>query len=366
MVFQLDQLIVPKETFQSMLDFLPYPFLISEFRNGVFTNMYLNQKFDDEIGYTLKEIPTIEDWFNVAYPDTAYRDKIIFDWGHEAIESKRKGLNYILLKARIQTKKSGRQWYEVKSSTFGRFQLVAFVNINDVLSRKEELEWKRENQSKMLSILGHDLRQPLLNLLSITQMASTAEINQQEFMKLVEKVNKKTLQVVEFLETTLQWTKLNFDKINVRHEVIDLEQALPAVMQNFYDSCEAKKIKLTLTIEEKKLTATTDPEILAIVIRNLISNAIKFTPNGGTILVRSWRSGNVVYVSVKDSGIGMSQDRIEKVLSDEYTSQTGTQQEKGLGIGLKLCRDILRKASGKLEIESKPGQGTQMTVSFSV
>src|SRR5688572_22372704 len=152
-MFHFDELTVPKETFQLMLDFLPYPFLISEFRNGVFTNMYLNEKFTGELGYTLEEIPTMEDWFNAAYPNTTYREKVIFDWGHQAIDSKKKGLNYILLKARIQTKKNGQQWYEVKSSTFGRYQLVAFVNIDAVVSGKEELELKRENQNKMLSIL---------------------------------------------------------------------------------------------------------------------------------------------------------------------------------------------------------------------
>lgn len=134
-MFQLDEQIVPKEMLQQVLDFLPYPFLMAEFRNGVFTNVYLNQKFRDEIGYTLKEIPTIEDWFKAAYPDDTYREKVIFDWGHQGIESKKKGLNYVLLKARIQTKKSGPQWYEVKSSTFGRYQLVAFVNINSLLDK---------------------------------------------------------------------------------------------------------------------------------------------------------------------------------------------------------------------------------------
>jgi hypothetical protein len=134
-MFHFDELVVPKETFQLMLDFLPYPFLISEFRNGVFTNMYLNEKFREEIGYTLEEIPTIEDWFNVAYPDATYREKVIFDWGHQGIDAKKKGLNYILLKAKIQTKKSEQQWYEVKSSTFGRYHLVAFVNINSLLEK---------------------------------------------------------------------------------------------------------------------------------------------------------------------------------------------------------------------------------------
>ena len=136
-MFHFDELTVPKETFQLMLDFLPYPFLISEFRNGVYTNMYLNEKFREEIGYTLEEVPTIEDWFNAAYPDPAYRDKVIFDWGHQAIDSKKKGLNYVLLKARIKTKKSGLQWYEVKSSTFGRYQLVAFVNIDSFVENRK-------------------------------------------------------------------------------------------------------------------------------------------------------------------------------------------------------------------------------------
>lgn len=357
----VDNFRIDKKILQRILDFLPYPFLVAEFRNGIHTNIYLNQKFILEIGYTLSEILTIDDWFNKAYPDPHYRDEVMKSWGMLYQLAQRKRNNSVVMKALIHTLSKGDKWYEVKSSIFGRVQLVAFVDVHEAMSREKELSRLNENKNKTLSILSHDLRGPIASLHEISKLALGHNLTQEEFFTLVRNVNEKSFQMLEFLDTTLLWTKSNFDNISVCVDAVDVKKIINSIFSIYGDSFRFKNLAVTYT-EQPDMKLLSDPAILTIVIRNLISNAIKFTPEGGSITITSQRQGEACIISVSDTGIGMTSGVLLEILSDNYTSRKGTQQEKGLGIGLKICRELLKKINGRLEIKSTPGQGTVMNV----
>src|SRR6478736_3119602 len=133
----LDNFRIDKKTLQRIFDFLPYPLLVAEFRNGTHTNIYANQKFNEEIGYAIAEIPTIDDWFEKAYPDPAYRDQVMKSWGMLYQVAQRKREDSVSMKAIIHTRNRKDRWYEVKSSIFGRVQLVAFIDIHDVMPKSD-------------------------------------------------------------------------------------------------------------------------------------------------------------------------------------------------------------------------------------
>lgn len=357
----LDNFRIDKKILQRILDFLPYPFLIAEFRNGTHTNIYTNQKFAKEIGYTIAEIPTIDDWFEKAYPDPDYRDQIMKSWGMLYQVAQRKREDSVVMKANIHTRNKGDKWYEVKSSIFGRVQLIAFIDIQAVMLKEKELSRLNENKDKTLSILSHDLRGPIASLHQLSKMALNHQLTQEEFTLLVRNVSEKTFQVLEFLDTTLLWTKSNFDKVGTTIEIVDVGKTINEILLIYEDSIRNKKLNVLQTLKEG-LQITSDPSILAIVIRNLISNAIKFTQEGGSIIISYRQDETAHIISVKDNGIGMTNATINEILSDNYTSSAGTQQEKGLGIGLKICHDLLKKINSRLHIESTPGQGTVMHV----
>ncbi|HEX5171265.1 MAG TPA: HAMP domain-containing sensor histidine kinase [Cyclobacteriaceae bacterium] len=360
-MLRFDQFAIPRKSLQQILDFLPYPFLISEYKEGTYLNIFLNEKFHDEIGYSLQEIPLIEDWFKMAYPDPSYRAEVMKGWNDLAVESRNKGLNYILMKALVHTKEHGDRWYEVKSSTLGNYQLVAFVNVHEFAMKEEELEKTGENQNKMLSILSHDLRGPLSNLNSLVQMTLNEHITQEEFRNIAQSISERSSQALEFLDTTLLWTKSNFDKVTVKTEEVRIANIVKSVLSLFDRACENKKIGLSTAVDTD-MVIHSDSEILTIVLRNLISNAVKFTPDGGKIMVRSWKESESIFLAVQDSGVGMNEDTINRILNDQYASKVGTHAEKGLGIGLKLCRDLLKKIGGSIIIESKLDEGTLMKV----
>jgi signal transduction histidine kinase len=349
------------ESVTDILNFLPYPFLIATVSGGTLVQSFLNRQFLDEIGYTLDEIPTIDDWFRLAYPDINYRLSIQTSWMKMIREAQKEGEKHVTTHARIFTKKNGYQWFEVKSSLRASgYQFVSFVNIDGVIKKEEELGKANDNKNKMLSILSHDLRSAMINLFSLANLAATKTLSATEFETYALHVKERSAIALELLDTTVQWTKTNFEGIQLVKQSIDVNAIIKNILTSD-DSHQKKNIHITLSLHPE-IKPHADSGILTIIIRNIISNAIKFTPPGGTVELKSWRSENRYFLSVIDSGTGMSLNLIAGILSDQYSPTTGTLREKGSGIGLTLCRDLLRKIDGILTIESVMGAGTDVRI----
>lgn len=343
-----------------MVDFLPYPFLIAEFRDKTYYVIYANQKFLEEIGYTCAEIPTIHDWFNRAYPDTSYREGVVMEWNDRVNQAKIEGKDYVMMKVSIHTKKGEDVWYEVKSSLSDKIQLVAFVNIQEGIEKEKELKRLNENKNHTLSILTHDLRTPIASLHSLAQLAMSADLSHEEFVVLTKALHDKSQQVIDLLDTTLLWTKSNFDKIVVKIQKVNLPEVIKKILALYESSYESKRIRITLDLNGT--WPTSDTGIITIVIRNLLSNAIKFTAEEGQITIRSYQEGNACMISVQDSGTGMSEETVNKIMADQFNPSGGAHKEKGYGIGLQLCRQLLEKVEGRMEIESEIGKGTLVKI----
>lgn len=349
-----------KNTIEQLLNFLPYPFIVAESRGNTYQLIHINQKFIDEIGYTLEDVPTIDDWFAHAYPNEGYRKEVKETWVQRYESSKREGKGSVQMSVIIQTKSQGKRWYEVKASLFDQFQMVAFVNIHDVIIKEEELKRLNENNTQVLSVLAHDLRSPIHNLHALTRMALKEDLSRDEFNHLIEKQYEKTSQTLDLLDTTLYWAKSNFNAIRIQAIEVDLKSIVESVLKVYENSCKAKNLSISLALASNTLVA--DPEVLSILLRNLISNAIKFTPEGGGISISSTWEGKQFLIGVNDTGIGMTPEMIDKIKSYTYSSSLGTHQERGYGIGLQLCQQLVRQINGKLYIESAPGKGTHAMV----
>lgn len=347
---------------ERILDFLPYPFIVSELQGSTYVNIHANKKFVEEIGYTLSEIPNIDAWFVKAYPEPMYRAAIINGWNTLIADALTKGEDSVLMRVIIHTKFNGDKWYEVKSSVSNSMQLVAFVNITEVMTKERELERLNENKNQTLSILAHDVRGPLSNLNTMTRWMLEGNFERDEFLERLSKINEKSSQVLEFIDTTLLWTRSNFNSVVIKIEIVDLKQMLEKILKVYENVYQGKHLIITQRHEAE--TIITDNEILTIILRNLISNAIKFSNERGTITISSRTQGETVSICVTDTGIGMSADVLNKIQFDHYESTLGTREEKGLGIGLKLCRQLLRKIDGTMAFISQPGLGTQVTITL--
>jgi two-component system sensor histidine kinase/response regulator len=223
------------------------------------------------------------------------------------------------------------------------------------------LEEDNKTKNKLLSIISHDLRTPLVNTKGILNLVNQGMVPKEEADLLLQQLETQYIGTTSLLDNLLFWIKGQMngqdnDKVKVNLfllvKALEDEQRLPLIN---------KKIRLLNNVS-KDITIIAEKEMLRIVCRNLISNAIKFTNEHGHIELDSRIQGDTLYLTVKDSGIGMTKETIEKVNAKMYYNTTGTSFEKGSGFGLMLCRDLIAKHNGDLVIESEPGKGSEFTV----
>lgn len=360
MSISFNHLVIDRIEFEKTLDFLPYPFVIAELTEGTYQVIYVNQKFIDEVGYICEEISTIDDWYTNVYPDSRYRQEVRSAWTEKFAEAQREGRDFVQMKVLIHTKNNGDKWYEIKSSITGNLQLAALVNIHEVVSKEKELRKVNENKNNILSILTHDLRSPIITLHSLTELALQKKLSQQEFFEIIRTLNEKSRKTLDLLDTTLLWARANFDTLIVSYKEVDLKQIVHSVLAVYESSLVDKRLSVTVEIENAPLRA--DPDVIMILFRNILSNAIKYTPEGGSIVIGATLRVGVFTLFVKDTGIGLSHQQLEKIRALGAFSTAGTNAERGFGIGLKLCMQLVRKIKGELTFESEPGKGTRASV----
>jgi len=167
----------------------------------------------------------------------------------------------------------------------------------------------------------------------------------------------------ELMENLLQWAKFQMQSNNIHPQNLDINNTVHEVIQLLHLQFDAKKI----TVERKTDLNTpvwADKDIVNLVLRNLVSNAIKFTPEKGRIIVGTHQSSSFAEIYVKDSGMGIAKEDMAKINSNSFYSSNGTNSEGGTGLGLMLCKEYLAKSNGHLMIESEPGVGS--TFSFTL
>lgn len=215
-----------------------------------------------------------------------------------------------------------------------------------------------KTKDKLLSIISHDIRSPLSSLRGMLSIAQSGNVTTDEFAKLTTRIGSQLDSVYEDLGNLLQWTQSQLQGLNVKPEKFDLKAVTDDVVDLFQTTAKAKNISLRNKINEVTYVVA-DINHVRIILRNFISNAIKFSGEGGTIELFMSDQGDMVKVSVKDNGTGISEEDVPKLFnSSAHFSRSGTANEKGMGVGLLLTKEFVEKNDGKVTVESQQGRGS--------
>lgn len=234
--------------------------------------------------------------------------------------------------------------------------------LNKEISHQNQLlETDNKTKNKLLSIISHDLRTPLVNTKGVLNLVNQGMVPPEEADRLLQLLETQYLGTTSLLDNLLFWIKGQMEGKEDDKVKVMLYSLVKTLQEEHSLPLSKKKIELRNLIDPS-LYIITEKEMIRIVCRNLISNAIKFTNEGGLIELFTDVKGDHLYLTVKDSGIGMTQADIEKVNAKQYYNTTGTSYEKGSGFGLMLCRDLISKAGGDLIIRSAPGKGSEFII----
>jgi signal transduction histidine kinase len=230
--------------------------------------------------------------------------------------------------------------------------------------QRDELNELNRVKDKLFSIIAHDLRSPMIALHNFSTLLDMGDLLPEEQKFLLENVRKTSSNTLETLDILLQWAKSQMAGIIPSPTQINIYELVEKQVRYFQTNIINKNITLINEVKKDDV-AFADRNQIDTVLRNLVNNAIKFTHKGGTITIKSENTNEKLYIGVQDTGIGIPEENIPKILDDKqnFTTQ-GTDKEKGTGLGLSLCKEFIEANQGKINIKSKINEGT--LVSFSL
>jgi len=237
--------------------------------------------------------------------------------------------------------------------------IIAKNNIR-IEKDKLKLEELNETKNKLLSIIAHDLRSPFNSILgfSLLLKENSKDFTEEERDQYLEVIHSSAQSTLVLLNNLLHWARSQTGQLKLSPKKILLSSIFKEIIQLSNSSAVAKQISLVQQNEDD-IEVYTDIDMLKLVLRNLISNAIKFTNPEGKICVSAKRIKDQVEISVSDNGVGMSQDAIDNLFNLSTSETTmGTANEKGSGLGLILCKELIEKQGGKIWVESQLGHGS--------
>ncbi len=235
-----------------------------------------------------------------------------------------------------------------------------------IKEQSEELSLSNKTKDTLFSIIAHDLRSPFTSLLGFSSMLydETKTGNYKNISTYAEQINSATINTYELVDNLLNWSKSQQKSISISPSLINLKETINEILIPLNAKADEKNIKIFVNIDPGT-SVYVDKNILMVIVRNLVSNSLKFTAKNGGITINSINSVENTTINIKDTGKGISKDIIDKLFTDNSAFTTkGTDNEKGSGIGLMLVSDFVKKIGGEVWVKSIINEGS--TFSFTI
>ena len=240
-------------------------------------------------------------------------------------------------------------------------------NVNGQL-QKSEVELKNTNatKDKFFSIIAHDLRSPFSSLLSFSEflIEDIETLDKSETKLFAEKIHEAARSVFSLLENLLQWSRIQSGKIPYNPVSFNISGKINKTIELLSNNAQNKSISIINNCTDGNIVYA-DEDMLSSVIQNLLSNAIKFTKPGGKIVFESRDLNDKLEISLTDNGVGIKEEDLKKLFRlDSHHTTYGTNEEKGSGLGLLLCQEMVERNRGTISVQSKVNEGTTFTFSL--
>ena len=232
-----------------------------------------------------------------------------------------------------------------------------------VEQKNRELETLNNTKEKLFSIVAHDLRSPIAQLKNSLDLVNKEQISTDTFQQISAKLSAEVDQLHTTLDNLLRWSMSQFQGIKATPEKIALSEIIQKKLSLFKQSFEQKNISLKL--EGLDVFVWADRDHVLLIMRNILSNAIKYSYPNGAICIRARVENNNIIIEIADNGMGMNELMLASLFSPGHMlSSTGTSNEKGTGLGLKLCKEFIEKNNGAMWVKSAEQKGTSVFISL--
>lgn len=241
-----------------------------------------------------------------------------------------------------------------------------------VLSQKEEIQSQTEQLSdlnslkdKLFSIISHDLRSPLVSLISLLELTKNENFTKEQFYALIGETQKNVNYTTSLVDNLLRWANSQQKGLKINKSVFYINEIIDSQIKQFNPQSSQKNIQIINNIPiDFEIHA--DKDMIRIVCRNLISNALKFSKEGSEIVISASEKSGFHCITVKDNGVGISKELLKTFFNSQLNSTRGTNNEKGTGLGLILCKDFVELNGGTISAESELEKGSAFMINLPV
>jgi len=324
--------------------------------------VYRSKEWAEMLGYSKKEIDNkCEVWKDLIHPDDRNEVNQIA-LAHETSET-----DTFQVEHRLKTKKGHYKWILnwgkiIEKDAEGNPVRAVGTHLDIDKRKKTEKKLAELNATKdrLFSIIGHDLKNPLSDILGFSSLITKnySDYSPEKVRTFVEYIEQAATRMHDMLENLLRWSRLQREETSFKPEKINLTQLITKNIHQFQIKADSKEISLCCP-EKNTVYAYADKNMIETVIRNLLSNALKYTDKGGEVTIQTAIKNNKITVSVQDTGIGIRvTDKTNLFQPEKQNSTNGTLGEKGTGLGLILCKEIIDIHNEDIWVESEPGKGS--------
>ncbi|WP_229207952.1 sensor histidine kinase [Dyadobacter beijingensis] len=248
-----------------------------------------------------------------------------------------------------------------KASTLEKSKAIELQN-QQIVKQNEELEKLNAEKNKLMSIVAHDLRSPLGSIQNFLELLTQHDLNEEQKLDIENDLLNSTKNTLAMLSKLLDWSKSQLHGVSAHMEQLNVQALFESTINLERNIAARKNISLDYYFDPSA-SIYADSDMMQLILRNIIGNAIKFTRMDGHIMVKAEAQDKNCLISVQDDGIGMSVEKQESIFSLNVESTFGTNNEKGVGLGLMLCMEFIKAQNGKIWLESNPGKGTCFYIS---
>jgi signal transduction histidine kinase/ligand-binding sensor domain-containing protein len=246
-----------------------------------------------------------------------------------------------------------------------RLESLLQERTREIVKSREELANLNEKKDLIFSILSHDLRAPLTTLKGfLTVLIDGADsLSTEEIVKHATNIRNSVTSSLDLIDNTLFWSLSQTGNITYSPSSFSIGELLNKIVALYQLTADKKKVQLSIFVQEKPVMVYADENMIYVIMRNIVSNAIKFTPDGKSVNIHIGSNHQMAEIRVVDEGVGMSPSYLKKLLTEEQLQlKKGTSNEKGTGLGVILCKKFVRMNNGYMEIKSEENKGTEFMV----
>jgi PAS domain S-box-containing protein len=366
---KFEEKIIRSETrYRKIINASPVPMALNDDRNRI---TLLNPAFTETFGYTLSDIPTLDDWWPKAYPDPEYRSRVAGEWEKELQRSKQSGEPFAPLELTLRCKNGSDKIILATASFYTADyegeHLVILYDITDrkrieeeLLQAKKKAEESDRLKSAFLANMSHEIRTPMNGILGFAELLKEPRLSGDEQQKYIRIIERSGARMLNIINDIVDISRIEAGQMEVRIKDSDINEQIDYLFTFFKPETERKGLQLSIKkdLPSREAVIRTDREKLFAILTNLIKNAIKFTAEG-YVEFGYEKKGEFLEFFVKDSGVGIPGNSRESIFNRfvQAAAKDNTAKE-GAGLGLSIAKAYVEMLGGNIWVGENPGKGS--------